>query len=565
MPKMSLDELQKKFQELISMPAEKEWVEFKEAKNSFDFDELGKYFSALSNEANLKKQEHAWLVFGVTNEPPRRIVGTIFKKDRPSLDKLKRGVAEKTSNCLTFEEIHEHIVDGKRVLIFQIPPALRGIPTAWRGHHYGRDGESLGALNSQEYDYIRGQSIRQDWSAQICTSAGLEDLDLNAIGFARKQYKEKQPKQADEVDRWDDSTFLNKAKVCINGQITNTAVLLLGKDVSGQLLTPALAGITWVLKDAQGIELDYEHWGTPLILAVDQVLGRIRNLTVRYLPRGTLFPMEVSQYDPWVLREILHNSIAHQDYVQAGRINVIEETESVLFTNVGDFIPGSVEEVIWRDAPPEIYRNPFLAQAMVNLNMIDTIGSGIKRMFNLQRKRFFPMPDYDLTETCRVKVKLYGKILDENYTRMLIDKADIDLIDAIALDKVQKKRPITEAEFVRLKSQKLIEGRRPNLFVSAKIATATGDKATYIKHRAFDKEHYKKLVLSYLEKFKQAQRKDLDKLLVDKLSDALTESQKSNFIRNLLQEMKRDGVIKSTGTTRWSKWVLSKTNREDGD
>ena len=61
---MKPDEIERKLQELIILPSETEWVEFKEAKSNFDFDDLGKYFSALSNEANLKGQPAGWLVFG---------------------------------------------------------------------------------------------------------------------------------------------------------------------------------------------------------------------------------------------------------------------------------------------------------------------------------------------------------------------------------------------------------------------------------------------------------------------------------------------------------------------
>jgi ATP-dependent DNA helicase RecG len=275
------------------------------------------------------------------------------------------------------------------------------------------------------------------------------------------------------------------------------------------------------------------------------------------MPNASLFPVEITQYDAWVIRESLHNAIAHQDYTQAGRINVIEEPESILVTNLGHFIPGSVEEVIRRDAPPEQYRNPFLARAMVSLNMIDTIGSGIKRMFLKQRQRFFPMPDYDLSETERVRVRLFGKILDENYTRLLIEKADLNLLDVMALDKVQKHHKINEEEFKRLKKQKLIEGRRPNLFVSARVAAVTGEKADYIRQRAFDKEHYKKMVISYLKKFGEAKREDIEKLLLDKISDALNEKQKRNRVGNLLFEMShKDNTIFATGPRRTAVWVL---------
>ena len=51
------------FQSLISHK-ESEVVEFKKAENSFDFDDLGKYLSALSNEANLRGLDFAWLIFG---------------------------------------------------------------------------------------------------------------------------------------------------------------------------------------------------------------------------------------------------------------------------------------------------------------------------------------------------------------------------------------------------------------------------------------------------------------------------------------------------------------------
>jgi ATP-dependent DNA helicase RecG len=555
---MTPEKLQDKLNELLALPAETEWVEFKEAKNSFDFDDLGKYFSALSNEANLKNQECGWLLFGVEDKP-RAVVGSQYRPSRPSLDSLKHEVANHTTSRMTFEDIHELSTPQGRVVLFQIPTALRGVPTAWKGHYYGRDGESLGALSAHEYEQIRGQAIQDDWSAQVCPKATLDDLDPDALLFARRQYKEKHPRHAEEVAHWDDLTFLNKAKVCLSGQITNTAIVLLGKDEAEHLVSPAVVHITWVLRDESGSAKDYQHFGPPLILAVDKVLDKIRNLTIRYLPSGTLFPREVSQYDVRVMREMLHNCIAHQDYTQAGRINIVEEPETLLFTNLGHFIPGSVEEVLRRDAPPEQYRNPFLAQAMVNLNMIDTIGSGIERMFTIQRQRFFPLPDYDLSDPKRVQTQLFGKLLDENYTQLLMEKTDLDVWDVIALDKVQKKRPLTDEEFKSLKNQKLVEGRRPNLYVSARVAAATGHKATYIKYRAFDKEHYKKMVLSYLEKFGEATREDINELLLDKLSAALNKEQKRNFVTNLLQEMKKERLIYTVGTTRWAKWRIYKS------
>jgi ATP-dependent DNA helicase RecG len=557
-------DLQAKLAELMALPAETEWVEFKEAKNNFDFDKLGKYFSALSNETNLKGRSCGWLVFGVRDQP-KEIVGSQYRhNNRADLDHLKVEVADQTSGRLTFEEIYELATPNGRVVLFQVPPAIRGMPTSWKGHFYGRDGENLGPLNLHEVERIRRQVAHEDWSATLCDGATLDDLDPQAIAFARREYKNKHPKLATEADGWDDPTFLNRAKVCIQGRITRTAIILLGKHEAEHYLAPGIARITWILKDERGTEKDYRHFGPPLILSVSQVFAGIRNLTYRYLPNASLFPAEVTQYDPWVIRETLHNGIAHQDYPQGARINVVEEPEAMLFTNRGDFLPGTVEEVIRLDAPPEVYRNRFLAEAMLNLNLIDTIGSGIKRMFAKQRQRNFPMPDYDLSEPGRVKVRITGKIIDENYTQLLMAKTDIDLPDVIALDKVQKGRELSENEFQSLKRQKLIEGRRRNPFVAAAVAAALETKADYIKKRAFDKDHYKKMVVAYLDKFGEAKREDLDKLLLDKLSDALDADQKKNFLMNLLQEMRRDGTIRPVTGKRGkgAAWQLHKPANE---
>lgn len=71
---MTPADLQAKLDGLLKLPAETEWVESREARPNFDSDDLGKYFSALSNEANLKGETAGWLVFGVQDQPPK-VVG----------------------------------------------------------------------------------------------------------------------------------------------------------------------------------------------------------------------------------------------------------------------------------------------------------------------------------------------------------------------------------------------------------------------------------------------------------------------------------------------------------
>jgi ATP-dependent DNA helicase RecG len=562
---MISSELHSKLDELLRLDSETEWVEFKH--NHEKPAEIGEYISAISNGAALHGKKLGYIVWGIESST-HKVIGTAFQPRRRKVgnEELENWLLHLLNPRIDFT-IHEFQRAGLPVVLFEIQ-AANSMPVRFQQEAFIR----VGSYKKKLKDFPEKErklwqilsSTREDWSARVVESAALADLDPQAVQFARVQYQTKYPQHAAEIFGWDDATFLNKAKVCVSGKLTHAGLLLLGKEESTHVFSPAQARITWVLRDDSNIEKDYQHFTAPLILASDQLLGKIRNLTIRHLPSGTLFPHEITQYDPWVIRETLHNCIAHQDYSAGGRINVIESPESLLFTNLGSFIPGTVEEMIRSDAPPEVYRNPFLAQAMVNLNMIDTIGSGIKRMFTLQRQRSFPMPDYELSDPNKVMVRLTGRVLDENYTRLLMSQASLDLMDVIALDKVQKKRQLDDDAFRRLKQRKFIEGRRPNLFVSAKIADVTGDRAAYIKNRAFDKAHYKDMIVAYLQKFGQGTRSEMDGLLMEKLSDALDGKQKKRYITNLLQEMKKEGHISPDGTTRWAKWRISKP-RTKGD
>jgi ATP-dependent DNA helicase RecG len=539
-------------QRLLSLDSESEIVEFKEAKNTYDFGKLGKYFSALSNEANLKSMGHAWLVFGIKDN--RTVVGSQFRSKAKDLQSLKKEIADKTTNRITFIEIHEVLHPQGRVLLLEIPAAPRGLPVAWDGHYYGRDGESLGPLNLEEIERIRTQIRAYDWSAAILPEATLDDLDEKALTLARAKFIQKNPKLAEDAAQWDIITFLNKARLAINGQITRTTILLLGKPETAHWLNPASATVTWVLKDRDGIERDYQHFSCPLILAVDDIFHKVRNLKYRYMSEGTLFPEEVDQYDPYIIREALNNSIAHQDYELGGKVTLVEfEDGRLCFSNPGQFIPGTVESVIRADAPESRYRNRFLTEAMVNLNMIDTIGSGIRKMFLIQKKRYFPMPEYELDNN-RVQVIITGRVVDMAYARKLAEYPDLTLEDILLLDRVQKNKPLTDEQAKYLRSQRLIEGRKPNYHISAQVADHSGDRARYIRNRAFDDQHYKQLIVEYLEKFGEAKRLDIDQLLLDKLPDVLSTTQKGNKVKNLLQALKNKGLIETKGKL----WQMSK-------
>lgn len=552
---MSSNEISAILDNLLAMPGENELVEFKEAKNQYGFDKIGQYFSALSNEANMKGKERAWLVFGVKND--RTVVGSNFRENRLALDSLKGEIAAKTTSGITFVEIHEVLHGGRRIVMLEIPSAPKGVPIAFEGHYYGRNGESLSPLNLEEIERIRAQATQEDWSAVIVPEADIDDLDEEAIQVARRNFKNKFPDKSADLDGWGTATFLNKARLTIKGKVTRTALLLLGKEESEHFLAPADAKIRWLLKDSKGNDRDYALFGMPLLLAVDKVYSKIRNLKYRYIREGTLFPEETDMYEPYAIREAINNCIAHQDYTLAGRINVVETDDTLTFTNLGSFVPGSVQRVVMEDAPEEHYRNRFLATAMFNLKMVDTAGGGIRKIFLFQKARYFPLPDYDINNN-RVKLTLTAKVLDMDYARQLAKNGDLSLSEIIALDKVQKRQLLTNDEEVQLKSHALIEGRKPNFYIAKGVAQKTGQKAAYSKNRAFDKQYYLDLICKAVGEHDSMTRKDIDELLWNKLPDWMDDKQRKTKVTNLISECRRTGKVTNSGSDARPIWVLIK-------
>ena len=544
-----MDKLINIFQSLISHK-ESEVVEFKKAENSFDFDDLGKYFSALSNEANLRGLEFAWLIFGY-DEKKHEIVGTSYKNGESALNNLKHDFAQHTTDGQTFREIVPIEVDGKRILMFKIPASPRNIVMKWKGIAFGRDGESLKPLNQSKMDEIRHQTPEPDWSAELVPNATIDDLDEVAIAKARKMFKKVHSRiPAEEVNRWSTEEFLSKCELMVDGKLTRAAIILLGKMFSDSKLRPAVAEVTWTLRDEKQDVVDYEHFSVPFILTVDEILAKIHNLTLREMPGGTLFPDTMKQYDDYTIREALHNCIAHQDYTLRQRINFVENPGFLYYANGGSFIPGTLENALATNGPQRFFRNACLCKAMVHFNMIDTVSRGIKKMFTEQMERRFPMPDYEIdNEKKEVAVRIYGNAINERYTKLLKDNNTLTLHDCISLDAIQKGHRIDEEIAQDLMKRGLIEGEAPNYTISLGVAKASKQLPSYTRVRGLERDKLKQMILQYIQNAGSdgAKRDAILEYLQGTLPSRNTYEQNETLIYHLLSELRKAGLIEANG------------------
>lgn len=537
------------FHSLISHK-ESEVVEFKKAEKSFDFDDLGKYFSALSNEANLRGLEFAWLIFGY-DEKKHEVVGTSYKNSEGALNNVKHDFAQHTTDGQTFREIIPIEVEGKRILMFKIPASPRNIVMKWKGIAFGRDGESLKPLNQSKQDEIRRQTPAPDWSAEIVPNTTIDDLDEVAIAKARKMFKKVHSRiPAEEVNRWSTEEFLSKCELMVDGKLTRAAIILLGKMFSDSKLRPAVAEVTWTLRDEKQDVVDYEHFSVPFILTVDEILAKIHNLTLRELPGGTLFPDTMKQYDDYTIREALHNCIAHQDYTLRQRINFVENPGFLYYANGGSFIPGTLENALATNGPQRFFRNACLCKAMVHFNMIDTVSRGIKKMFTEQMERRFPMPDYEIdNEKKEVAVRIYGNAINERYTKLLKDNDNLTLHDCISLDAIQKGHRIDEEIAQDLLKRGLIEGEASNYIISLGVAKASKQLPGYTRVRGLERDKLKQMILQYIQNAGSdgAKRDAILEYLQGTLPSRNTYEQNETLIYHLLSELRKAGLIEANG------------------
>ena len=531
-----------------------DWKEMKNLKNSFNGHEGEDVMSYVSGIANM---EGGALVIGVVDKT-LEIVGTDlsqFNLDTNSaVYKIKENCTNVSSEGLYIDE-YVTSDTNKVVWVIHIPKHLPRRPVYAHKKAWQRIKDNLVPLTREREDAILSEGLlQQDWTATILPDATMDDLDPSAIMKARDKYKEVHPGKEKEVDRWDDKTFLNKAHITIKGQITIAAIILLGREESEHYLLPKVCKVRWSLKNEKAENLDFKVFSIPMILAIEDIGRQIRNTTYEFTISGNIFPEKLYRYDEFTLREPLNNAIAHQDYDKGARIEVIEyENDHLVFRNHGIFLPESVEKVVLDDSPESIYRNPFLVEAMRNVHMVDTEGGGIKKLYEQQKKRFFPMPEYD-TSGGMVTVDIEGKVIDEQFARILVSVPELSMSDLILLDKVQKQKRLGDEEIKYLRKKKYIEGRKNNLFLSKSITRNTGNvglKSTYVRNKSFDDEYFRRLIVQYIEKFGSASRAEIDELLMNKLSDVLSEKQRKNKIKNLLYSLAKKNIIKLNEKRLW--------------
>lgn len=367
----------------LHAPAEAERLEFKEAKQQFDSAKLMRIFIAMANEGG------GHVVLGVSDRPPRRVVGSQAYAAATDLNHFKARVVEKLRLRVDATELAH--ADG-RVLVFEVPARPQGTPLDYEGAYLMRAGEDLVPMTPDQLRRIFAEG-QADWLSQPAREGASADevvalLDTQGyFDLLRQPY----PTHRDGV--------LGKlagegliAKQPGGWAISRLAALLLAKRLDA--FSPDLARKAPRVVIYEGVNklqtrgdqpgtrgyavgfaglVDFVHAAAPQNRFVEQV---VRD--------------EVKMFPKQALRELIANALVHQDFEVTGASVMVEMyADRVEVSN-----PGVPPIDVRRFIDEYRSRNDRLADLMRRLGLCEEKGSGVDKVVGAAEVYQLPAPDF---------------------------------------------------------------------------------------------------------------------------------------------------------------------------
>jgi ATP-dependent DNA helicase RecG len=531
-------------EQLLNWLAEPEGtrLEFKEAKQNYQFDKLVEYCVALANEGGGR------IVLGVTDRRPRRIVGTAAFAEP---GRTEAGLHERLSHRIPVEELP---TDEGRVLVVHVPARLPG--TAWQidGRYLKRAGDELAALSDAELRAMFAET-GPDFSAETCPGAALSDLSPQAIGAFRQRWATKT--RDERKAQWSDEQTLANAELWVDGRITYAALILFGtRAAMGRWLAQAELVFEYRSSEASGPAADREEFREGFFLWHDAIWSRINLRNDRQSYQDGLFRVELPTFDEVSVREALLNAVAHRAYRLGGSVFVRQHAQRLEVVSPGGLPPGITPENILEQQNP---RNRRLAEALAKCGLIERSGQGMNLIFESAIRQGKTLPSFAGTSAHEVRLTLYGTITSPAFVRFIERLGEQRLksfstYDFLALDHLRREQGLPDHLKACLPGligagavESIGRGRGTRYILAHGLYAALGGKGMYTRKKGLDRETNKALLLKHIQDNAAtgAQMEEFRQVL-----PALGRSQ----IQVLLRELRKEQAVHSVGVTRAARW-----------
>lgn len=526
-------------------------LEFKEARQSYQFDKLVDYCVALANEGGGK------IILGVTDRRPRQIVGTAAFAEP---GRTEAGLYERLSHRIPVEEVR---TPTGRVLVIHVPGRLPGVAWHVGGRFLKRAGDDLATMTADDLRAIFSE-VGPDFSAEPCPGVTLEELSPEAIADFRTRWARKA--RDERRLAWDDHETLANAELLVDGELTYAALILFARRPA---LTRRLAQAEIVFEyrssEASGPAADREEYREGFLLLQERLWQKVNLRNDRQSFQDGLFRVELPTFDEIAVRESLLNAVAHRDYRLGGSVFVRQFPQRLEIVNPGGLPPGITPQNILEQQNP---RNRRLAEALSRCGLIERSGQGMNMMFESAIRQGKSLPSLAGTTEHEVRLTLEGAVRNPAFVRFLEGLGQetvrgFSTYDLLALDRLSRDEPLPEALRWRLPAllaagavESVGRGRGVRYLLSRRLYAALGAKGVYTRRRGLDRETNKALLLKHLRDQGEAGAP------LSELRQVLP-SESEAGVRRLLDELRKDGHILLRGQRRWARWV-SMSNAQHG-
>ena len=524
-------------------------LEFKEAKQRYDFEKLLKYCVALANEGG------GTMVLGVTDKRPRRIVGTQAFEDP---GRTEAGLHQRLGHRIPVEEL---LLPEGRVVIVHVPPRLPG--TAWEidGRYFKRAGDDLAALSGQELREMFAET-GPDFSAQPCPGATLADLEPESIALFRERWARK----SGDLRKRDlnDQQTLRDAELLVEGDQVSYAALILFGTRAGLTRWLAQAELVFEYRssEAAGPAADREEYRAGFFAWQDALWKKINLRNDRQSYQDDFFRMDLPTFDEVPVREAILNAVAHRDYRLGGSIFVRQFAKRLEVVSPGGLPPGITPENIIDQQYP---RNRRLAEALGRCGLIERSGQGLNMMMESAVRQGKPLPSFAGTAAHEVRLTLEGGVRNPAFVRFMERLGEEKLrsfstLDYLALERLEQGKALSAELLERAPSliaagavEAIGRGKGVRHILSEALYATLGAKGTYTRQRGLDRNTNKALLVAHLTQ-QSPQGAPLAELR--QVLPTLPESS----VRDLLRELRGEGKLVLRGERRWARWFIATDN-----
>ena len=533
---ITLNELE----EALNAP-EDEHLEFKEAKRRLSSEDLTRYCAALANELGGR------MILGVTDKPPRRIVGSSAFQD---LGHVKARLTQELRLRVDACELYHS--DG-RVIVFDVPSRPLGQPVGYKGAYWMRRGGNLVPMTPDMLKRIFLET-GEDFSAEICTEGSAADLHPEAVRRFCERWRKKSMNPA--LERLSNEQLLSDAELIVDDRITYAALIMMGtKRMLGKHLAQGEIIFEYRSNPASIPYQQRKEYREGFFLFDDELWDTInlRN-EVQHFQDG-LFKWDIPTFSQAVVREVILNAVAHRDYRLAGSGFVRQYPRRLEVVSPGGFPAGITPDNILDTQAP---RNRRIAETLARRGLVERSGQGMNLMFEESIKEGKCRPDFTGSDDYQVWVTLECDIQDPRFLQFLEKVGGekqkyFHTRDFVVLDLLRREEPVPEVllpRLQRLRDLGVVElVSRRKYILSRSLYGFLGKKGVYTRKRGLDREKNKELLLKHI----RDNRKTGSPL--SEFFDIFPESSRHQ-IQGLLRELKREGKVYCVGVTRGARWYL---------